>query len=52
LAAILANQNRKRGAPAVKPADFFPSLKVPHRKMTIDEMRARVIKHFGINARR
>jgi hypothetical protein len=52
IATILANQNRNKSQRAVKPADFFPSLKVPHRKMSVDEMRTRVVRHFGINVRR
>lgn len=52
IATILANQNAKKNARRAKPADFFPSLKMARRKMSLDEMRSSVIRHFGINVRR
>ena len=51
IAAILVNQNRRKGAKAVSPADLFPSLadKKPKRRMSGDEVRDSLIAFFAPN---
>lgn len=46
-ACILANVNRKVGAPMVKHEDFFPSLKVKTKKMS----PAQIKKHMSTIAK-
>lgn len=48
IAAVIANQNRGKNGKPLQPADFFQTLKMPRRTMALDEMRAAVIKRFGL----
>lgn len=50
LAAVTVNVHQQKGAKAVQPGDFFPSLAQPVREQTPEDMRANVMRHFGLTA--